>query len=103
MVAKRLELKQLWLQKTPDQAKIESVQKEVQDLRGKLQADQTKYRFAQLNLLTPEQRDRVQAANWGCPRMQGGHRGGPKGGMMGGPRGQGMGPGMGMGAGIQGL
>lgn len=99
MVAKRLELRQLWLQKTPDRARIETVQKEVQDLRGKLQANQTRYRFDQLNVLTPEQRDRVQASNWGCPRMMGGHRGGPKGGMMGGPRGQGMGPGMGMGPG----
>ncbi len=99
MVSKRLELRQLWLQKTPDRARIEAVQKEVQDLRAQLQTKQTKFRFDQLSVLTPEQRDRVQAANWGCPRMKGGRMGGPKGGMMGGPRGQGMGPGMGMGPG----
>ncbi|MEN6464394.1 MAG: periplasmic heavy metal sensor [Syntrophaceae bacterium] len=104
MILKRQELRSLWLQKTPDQAKIESVQKEAQDLRGKLQAKQTEYRLAVLKELTPEQQDRLKAANWGCPRMKAGHGGGgPRGGMMGGPRGQGMGPGMGMGpgAGVQ--
>lgn len=104
MILKRQELRSLWLQKTPDQAKIETVQKEVQDLRGNLQAKQTQYRLTMLKQLTPEQQDRIKAANWGCPRMKAGRGGGPRGGMMGGPRGQGMGPGMGMGpgAGVQG-
>ena len=96
MWTKRQELRQLWQQTTPDQAKIEAKQKEIQDLRGKLQSNQTKYRISVLNVLTPEQKEKVQAANWGCPRMKGGHMGGPKGGMMGGPRGQGMGPGPGV-------
>lgn len=99
MWTKRQELRQLWQQRTPDQAKIEAKQKEVQALRDKLQAKQTEYRLAVLKQLTPEQRDKVQAGNWGCPRMKGGHMGGPKGGMMGGQRGQGMGPGTGMGPG----
>lgn len=99
MWTKRQELRQLWQQKSPDQAKIEAKQKEVQDLRGKLQAKQTEYRLAMLKQLTPEQRDKLQTTNWGCPRLKGGHRGGPKGGMMGGPMSQGMGPG----AGYQGM
>jgi len=100
MGTKRQELRQLWQQTTPDQAKIDAKQKEIQDLRGKLQENQTKYRISVQNVLTPEQKEKVQSANWGCPHMKGGnkggHMGGPKGEMMGGPRGQGMGPGPGV-------
>lgn len=93
MILKRQELRQLWLQKTPDQARIEAAQTDVQDLRGKLQTRQTQYRLDLLKQLTPEQQDRLKAANWGCPRMKASHGGGPRGGMMGG---RGMGPGAGV-------
>jgi protein CpxP len=96
MMTKRQELRQLWLEKSPNQAKIEAKQSEIRGLRDQLQAKQTQYRFSILNQLTPEQREKLTSANWGCPRMQGGHMGGPKGGMMGGQRGQGMGPGAGV-------
>lgn len=86
---KRLELRQLWLEKSPDQAKIEAKQKEIQDLRSQLFSKQTSYRLAALKELTPEQQDKVKAASWGCPRFSG----------KGSPRGRGMGPGMGRGPG----
>lgn len=89
MFAKRQELKQLWLQKSPDQAKIEAKQKELQDLRSQMQAKGTKFRLDLLKQLTPEQQEKVKAGSFGCPRWQGkgghGHR-----------MGKGMGPGMGM-------
>ena len=96
MFTKRQELRQLWQQKNPDQAKIEAVQKDIQSLKNQLQAKQTQYRFAVLKELTPEQQDKIKASNWGCPKFGAGKKGGPMGGMMG-PKGQGMGKGMGPG------
>lgn len=94
MFTKRQELRQLWQQKTPDQAKIEAVQKDIQSLRNQLQSKQTQYRFAVLKELTPEQQDKIKASNWGCPKFGAGKNGGHRGGMMG-PKGQGMGMGPG--------
>lgn len=94
MFTKRQELRQLWQQKTPDQAKIEAAQKDIQNLRNQLQSKQTQYRFAVLKELTPEQQDKIKASNWGCPKFGAGKKGGNRGGMMG-PKGQGMGMGPG--------
>lgn len=87
MFAKRGELRLLWRERSPDKAKIDAAQRDIQNLRSQMISKQTSFRLALLNVLTPEQREKVQAANWGSSRGKGGtgsqeHR-------------QGMGPGLG--------
>jgi Spy/CpxP family protein refolding chaperone len=98
MFSKRAELKLLWLQTSPDQNKIMSVQKEIRALRDQLEDKRTSHRLDVFNLLTPEQRTKFQA--------YGGHRGrgmgGPCIGGPGGPGGPGGGPGFGPGPGPRG-
>ena len=55
------ELRLLWLQRTPDQQKIVTVQKEVRILRDQLTDKQTAYRLEANKILTPEQLTKVQA------------------------------------------
>ncbi|HAJ25666.1 MAG TPA: hypothetical protein DCG53_00200 [Syntrophus sp. (in: bacteria)] len=55
------ELRLLWLQQTPDQKKILTVQKEVRTLRDQLTDKQTAYRLEANKILTPEQLTKVQA------------------------------------------
>ena len=93
MFSKRGELKLLWLQKTPDREKITAVQKEIGSLRDQMQDKRTSHRLAMFNVLTPEQRTKVQAlaAEKGFGRG-GGVFGpcdgsGPRSGPGGGPRG----------------
>ncbi len=57
LYSKRGDMKLLWLERTPDQAKIAAAQKEVQALRDQIQDKALKHRFAVLNTLTPEQQD----------------------------------------------
>jgi Spy/CpxP family protein refolding chaperone len=61
MFSKRGELRLLWLQTTPDRAKITVVQKEIGSLRDQLQEKMTSHRLDMLTVLTPEQRTRIQA------------------------------------------
>lgn len=61
MFSKRNELKQLWLQATPDQAKITAVQKEMREFRDQMQDKMTAYKLEINKVLTPEQRDKVRA------------------------------------------
>ncbi|MBA4396201.1 MAG: hypothetical protein C0394_02245 [Syntrophus sp. (in: bacteria)] len=61
MFSKRGDLKLLWLQKTPDREKITALQKEIGSLRDQIQEKMTGHRLAMLNVLTPEQRTKVQA------------------------------------------
>ena len=95
MFAKRGELRLLWQERNPDKAKIDSVQRDIQNLRSQMISKQTTFRLALLNVLTPEQRERIQAANWGGPRGKGGTGGHMGHGQEMGPDGQEMGPGMG--------
>lgn len=62
MFAKRDELKLLWLQANPDREKINAAQAEMRTLRDKMQDQMTSARLDMLNLLTPEQRVKFQAA-----------------------------------------
>ena len=90
MFSKRGELKLLWLQKTPDQEKITAVQKEIGSLRDQMQDKMTSHRLAMFNVLTPEQRTKVQAFVAGKgfgPRAGGCGAGGPGFGPGAGPRG----------------
>lgn len=61
LFAKRNELKQLWLQSAPDEAKIVAAQKESRELRGQLQDKMTTFRLEVAKLLTTEQRDKLRA------------------------------------------
>jgi Spy/CpxP family protein refolding chaperone len=88
------ELRLLWLQRTPDQQKIVTVQKEVRTLRDQLADKQTVYRLEANKILTPEQQTKIQA--YGAGRSYGYAKG------MRGQGGMGMGTGMGRGMGMRG-
>jgi Spy/CpxP family protein refolding chaperone len=90
---KRGDLKLLWLEKNPNQKKISETKKEIRALRDQMEDKIDNYRLEALNLLTPEQREKLKSYRHG-------HDFGP--GMKGGPGCQdgsghhGGGPGMGM-------
>lgn len=70
------DLKMLWLEAKPDEAKIKALQKEIGALRDQLQDKTTSYRLAVLNVLTPEQQNKLRSffmrAHWGKgPGMEG--------------------------------
>lgn len=93
MFSKRGELKLLWLQANPDREKIAVVQKEIRFLRDQMQDKGTSQRLTMINILTPEQRTKVQAlgAERGFCPGRGGFGpcdgSGPRFGPGGGPRG----------------
>lgn len=58
--SRRNELKQLWLQRTPDQSRITAVEREVRALRKQLRDKRNRIRRAVFSILTPEQRNRLQ-------------------------------------------
>jgi Spy/CpxP family protein refolding chaperone len=69
MFSKRGELRQLWLQKNPDENKITAVHKEIRALRDQMQDKMLSYRLAMFKILTPEQQTKVQARigrGFGC-------------------------------------
>jgi zinc resistance-associated protein len=91
--AKVLELRTLWAQANPDQAKIMAKQKEINALREQLQEKSTQLRLEARNVLTPEQQAQLGPSGFGPGYgMMGGF--GPGYGMRGG-----YGPGYGMGYG----
>jgi Spy/CpxP family protein refolding chaperone len=101
MHSKAGDLRLLWLEKTPDEAKIRATEKEIRALRDQMQDKGSDYRWAVYKSLTPEQQELLKknrmasrcfgagASGMGMGEGRGmGHGMGP--GM-----GQGMGPGMG--------
>ncbi len=92
MFSKKGDLRLLWQEKNPDQAKITAKQKEIRALRDQIQDKSTNHRWAVYKELTPEQQETLRAygPTGGCP----GGGFGPGGGR--GP-GQGRGPGFGPG------
>jgi Spy/CpxP family protein refolding chaperone len=62
MFAKRDEVRKLWLEANPDQAAITAAQKEMRSLRDQLQDKMTTFRLEALNVLTPEQREKLKAS-----------------------------------------
>jgi len=96
MQTKRLELRTLWTASNPDKDKILSKQKELNELRNKLQVKSTDFRLEARKVLSPEQA--AQAGTFGPGMGFGGGMGrhrmwrqGPGGG----PCGGGFGPGAG--------
>lgn len=61
MFAKRGDLKLLWLERTPDQEKILTAQKELRNLRGQMEDKMTEHKLAIYKILTPEQQNKLQA------------------------------------------
>ena len=75
--SKRGDLKLLWRDKNPNQAKILATQKQLRTLKGQIQDRATVYRLAVRKVLTDEQRDKLKAfrkkgSDFGYAR-QGGH------------------------------
>ncbi|MHB8770287.1 MAG: Spy/CpxP family protein refolding chaperone [Syntrophales bacterium] len=73
MFAKRDALRALWLEATPDQAKIQAAQNEMRTLRDQLQEINTAFRLDALKVLTPEQKAQLKtnAAGRGFGRGRG--------------------------------
>lgn len=91
---KRTELKLLWMQSDLDANKIKAKQKEIHELRGKLQEKHTDFRLDLFNILTPEQRTQFILQKCGRGHSFRGPRGGLHG--PGHDKGPGLGPGMGL-------
>jgi len=95
MHSKAGDLKLLWLEKSPDEAKIRATEKEIRALRDQMQDKSTDYRWAAYKVLTPEQQTLLKN-NKAAGRCFGPGQGGMgKGPGMGPGAGPGMGPGMG--------
>ena len=94
MFIKRGDLKLLWLQTNPDKDRIMAAQKEIRTLRDQMQDKMTAYRLEVLNVLTPEQKEKLKSLKMkrGFGPGMGGGRG-----WQGGPGHHGGGPGMGPG------
>ena len=60
MMAKRAELRTLWLEDNPDAVKIKAAQKEMSLLRDQMTDQMTTFRLSALALLTPEQKAELQ-------------------------------------------
>jgi Spy/CpxP family protein refolding chaperone len=92
LYSKAGDLRLLWLEKTPDEAKIRATEKEIRALRDQMQDKSTDYRWATYKVLTPEQQALLKE-NKATGRGFGPGKGmGPG---MGPGAGSGMGPGMG--------
>jgi protein CpxP len=62
MFAKRDELRKLWLEPNPDQAKILAAQKDMRALRDQVQDKMTAFRLDAFKVLTPEQQEKIKSA-----------------------------------------
>lgn len=65
MFTKRDEIRKLWLEPNPDQAKITAAQKEMRLLRDQMQDRMTAYRLEAVKVLTPEQREKMGSFSQG--------------------------------------
>jgi Spy/CpxP family protein refolding chaperone len=61
MFSKKGDLRLLWQEKNPDQAKITAKQKEIRALRDQIEDKATNYRWAVYKELTPEQQESLRA------------------------------------------
>ncbi len=62
LISKRVELRSLWLQANPDEAKIKAKQHEITELENKLREKMTEHRLESQKILTPEQQAQLQSA-----------------------------------------
>jgi protein CpxP len=60
MFTKRDEIRKLWLEPNPDQAKILAAQKEMRNLRDQMEDKTTVFYLEAAKILTPEQRDKIK-------------------------------------------
>jgi Spy/CpxP family protein refolding chaperone len=65
MFSKRGDLKLLWLQTNLDKEKILAIRKEIRVLRDQIEDKATAHHVDVFNLLTPEQKNKIQAAGRG--------------------------------------
>ena len=70
---KRDEIRKLWLEPNPDQAKITAAQKEMRSLRDQMEDKITAFRLAAAKVLTPEQKEKI--GSFGQGRGPGHRRG----------------------------
>jgi periplasmic protein CpxP/Spy len=56
---KRDEIRKLWLEPNPDEAKILAAQKEMRTLRDQIQDKMTSFRLEAAKVLTPEQKEKI--------------------------------------------
>lgn len=59
LMAKRLELRNLWLQTDPDQGKLAAKQKEIRLLQTQIQEKATQHQLECRELLSPEQQEKL--------------------------------------------
>ncbi len=79
MYSKRGELRQLWLQKNPDENKIKAAYKDMRTLRDQMHDKILNHKMAMFKVLTPEQQTKIQASAGGRgfgPGCNGSHMGG---------------------------
>lgn len=62
---KRGDLRLLWAEKNPDQARIKAAQKEMDQLRSQMAEKMTDHWFAVMKVLTPEQKEKMQGLKHG--------------------------------------
>jgi protein CpxP len=89
MFTKRDEIRKLWLEPNPDQAKITAAQKEMRSFRDRMEDRMTAYHLESVKILTPEQREKIGSSGQdrgpghrrghGCGPMNGFGPGGPDG------------------------
>ena len=72
LIKKNAELRSLWLNQNPDSAAVSGKQKEILDLRAKLQEKGTNYALEHRKVLTPEQQAQVGSFGPGMGRGMGG-------------------------------
>lgn len=61
LYAKSQELKLLWLEKTPDQEKIQAATREIRAIRDQITDKSIQHRLAVMKVLTPEQQAKLQS------------------------------------------
>lgn len=78
LFSRKMELRELWGQAGPDQAKISAKQREIQAIQNQIQDKATRYRIECLELLSPEQQERLgtfAARHGGWGSIEGGMHG----------------------------
>ena len=60
MFTKRDEIRKLWLEPNPDQAKILAAQKEMRTLRDQMEDKTTAFCLEAAKILTPEQKEKIK-------------------------------------------
>jgi Spy/CpxP family protein refolding chaperone len=73
LFSRRMELRELWSQATPDQARISTKQREIRDLQSRIQERATQHQLDCRELLTPEQKEKLGTSVAYQDGMRGGH------------------------------